>query len=177
MALSLENLTAIDYDILEFINKNGKISKNDIFAKFHDKEATELRLSKLAEYTMRPHAGSSRIEMPSYIYEIMEKSNEPNYFPPPWDNVDAFISTGEYSLTDYGKKTLEDYLFQERTNSRKSKVEWVRYGITTLISIIALILSILAFMSNLPQNEKQSTSNYHDCSKFENYGKDAGEES
>ena len=37
MALSLENLTAIDYDMLEFINKNGKISKDGILAKFHDK--------------------------------------------------------------------------------------------------------------------------------------------
>ena len=49
-------------------------------------------------------------------------------------------SGGNFQITTKGKLYLEAIVKKKHTN----RIEWVRYGITTLIAVIALINSILA---------------------------------
>lgn len=54
------------------------------------------------------------------------------------------VYSEEIFLTDKGKILLEDTILKKRVDFRKGIGYWVRYGLTTLIAVTALINSILA---------------------------------
>jgi len=160
MAVPLEKLTEIDYDILEFIHNRKEASKAEIISKFQNHEATEFRLTNLTQQRTRLSSlGYYSVEIPNYVYELTKSQIKPHPYPPP-PVFEEITGIGVYSLTNDGKKVIEDYLTNKRISLRKQRVEWLRYGITTLISIIALILSILAFMAST-SSQNRTANDYH----------------
>jgi hypothetical protein len=141
MAIPLDKLTENDYKILEFISSKQQVSKEDICNKFTKNNSIEFRLKELCD-CQQSFNGSSptiRLIIPNYICEITEEKSFlwPAY---PDGQVVMPVGTGIYRLTDEGVKALEDYLTTMRVITRKSRVEWIRYIVTTLIAILALLL-------------------------------------
>ena len=117
-----EKLTPIDYEILSFVNKHGQAHKGEIENYFKHVDSIAYRIHQLSQ----PIHGESDLPNASFLYQL---SFEQNY---------------EYCLTDLGRHALENHILAERAAKLKSKKEWIRYGVTTAISILALILSAVA---------------------------------
>lgn len=62
------------------------------------------------------------------------------------DNYGDPTTDGSCVINDRGKR----YLIYLKQNSKPSRVEWIRYGITTIIAIAALIVSIIALKIQIP---------------------------
>lgn len=114
-------LTEIDYQILNFVEKVGFASKEDIAKKFKKIKASTIdyHVGQLA-YSADVHRANS-----SYLYQ----GHQGNGF--------------KYQLSDFGRKILKEYNSSNWKAKRKSIAEWARYIITTFIAVAALVLSII----------------------------------
>jgi hypothetical protein len=65
------------------------------------------------------------------------------------DDYGTPITDGSCEINDKGKR----YLIFLKQKARPSKAEWIRYGITTIIAIAALIVSIIALKTQLPVSD------------------------
>ena len=127
MATPLE-LTETDFKLLNYINKFDSVTREQLITNFPKINALDYRLNLLSNMKDLSKNGSSE----RYIIEKIS-----------FEGV-TLKSSGIFTITDLGRKALQDYLFNKRKASRKSKFEWIRYIVTTSIAIAALINSILA---------------------------------
>ena len=118
-------LTILDIKALRYIKKNKKVKKDVLNKKFG-----ELRLEMLSRHTM---------SSPSLVTEILERSEKPNPFPPPHNDVPLMEGIGLYELTPEGSKALIDYNMEKRQ-------EKIKFYIPIVISALALIISIVSLL-------------------------------
>ena len=62
------------------------------------------------------------------------------------DGYGSPITDGSCLINDRGTR----YLIYLKQKAKPSKAEWIRYGITTVIAIAALIVSIIALKAQIP---------------------------
>jgi len=125
--VNIKQLAKLDYDILNFVNKSEMVSMDDIINNFskHSRDQIEYQVGQLAY--------STDFNKPNNSY--LNQGHQGNGF--------------KYSLSSVGKKILQDYNANLRSIKSRNRTKWIRYIITTLITILALILSALALYFSL----------------------------
>lgn len=107
-------LEEIDIEILNFIYKQGKVSKNDILKRFPESEfTTSLRLKQLEEKDYK-HIGMSiqiPIENTSYILSVKE------YFTNSLNERD-YRKLDIYYLSDLGKMFIQDHFHKVKKQKK-----------------------------------------------------------
>jgi hypothetical protein len=125
--LSPEELTPIDREILNYINQFESISKIDIMESFQKYENIEylIKLLERCKHKRTPMGNSTYLNQygESYIAKVEQ-------------------SLDDYSITNFGKRALQNYLHKER---QERKLLWLTNAkIPIVISIITyLILRVL----------------------------------
>lgn len=135
--MSKEELSEIDYRILEFVNKKGCFKASVIRESLSDIESLDLRLRILSAEKMNL--------LQYYNFDIdalFEDPEKPN---------------GDYSITDLGKKTLQDY----NSKIKKEKNElWLKNAWIPIIVSVVTTLAINGLQWLIPQILKW-LSNFH----------------
>ena len=127
-------LTQLDLQILDFIHKNEPASLDAISAKFFNISNIQYRLHMLCE-PEREANSQFRLPIPntSYLIEGYKTTDDNNR------NVKCY-SKSIYTLTDLGKKALQDY---QVYNKERIKELWLKNAWIPIVVTIAtnLILS------------------------------------
>ncbi len=127
--LEYNELTDVDFQILNFLNSKKERSIKDILNKFPDKKfSTNYRLELLI--TGRRNSSGFYIENTSYI--VKNYRNERNEH-----GLIKSINLDTFSITEKGRVALQTY-FLSKTKDRKNFIIQV---LPILISIIALLKS------------------------------------
>ena len=139
MALSLNELTDIDYKILEYIAKFDSVSEDSILNYFPNVESLGYRLEQLAKPDYHHSNPGILFTLPntSYIEEEFNSHKRDG-------GQIVQISKNSYHITNLGRKTLQDYLDKKRKCSRFIFFDRLRYTVTTTIAVAALIVGIIA---------------------------------
>ena len=136
-------LEEIDIEILNFIYKQGKVSKNDILKRFPESEfTTSLRLKQLEEKDYK-HIGMSiqiPIENTSYILSVKE------YFTNSLNERD-YRKLDIYYLSDLGKMFIQDHF---RKVKKQKKIFLKQFLLEIMRSIFCpLIVALLTTLITL----------------------------
>ena len=125
-------LTEIDFQLLEYVQQSDGISFDDLIKNFRDRDTTEFRINQLAEgdLQIRPH-GFISVQNSSYLSREFRGN-------------DVF-----FHITPIGKRTLEDWKFQKDRIFKKLMEDRFLKIAPILISMTALILSVLALLQSL----------------------------
>lgn len=125
-------LTEIDFQLLEYVQQSDGISFDDLVKNFRDRDTTEFRINQLAEgdLQIRPH-GFISVQNSSYLSREFRGN-------------DVF-----FHITPIGKRTLEDWKFQKDRIFKKLMEDRFLKIAPILISMTALILSVLALLQSL----------------------------
>ena len=128
----IEDLTEIDYRILEFINKNEPIKIEDIKAHFYDIDSLEYRIKILStpEYKQTSY---TNIPIKNSYFIAEEYEETVNSY-----GLTSYNYLQIYNLTDMGKKALQDY----KTHTDKEKKElWLKNAwIPILVSVVTTLI-------------------------------------
>lgn len=130
-------LTETDFEILKFINKNEPVDIEKIKSRFSKVSSLEYRVSQLANpeyYELTRSPLRIPIENSSYIDQAFESITDEHH-------TTHMNPLGIYSMTDLGKKSLQDQKIQVK---RKNMLYWAPIIIDALLSIVAIIVSIIA---------------------------------
>ena len=125
-------LTEIDFQLLEYVQQSDGISFDDLVKNFRDRDTTEFRINQLAEgdLQIRPH-GFISVQSSSYLSREFRGN-------------DVF-----FHITPIGKRALEDWKFQKDRIFKKLMEDRFLKIAPILISMTALILSVLALLQSL----------------------------
>ena len=137
MAVPIDELTRIDYEILKYVGEHEPVQKKTILVQFKQQKSIENRMAILSDFTT---------DIPNYLQENGELVR---ISWPGRTDFNDFKGNDTYSLTAKGIKVLDDYLMNETTVAQRSRTERNRYRITTGISAFALILSAIALYVSL----------------------------
>lgn len=121
-----------DYKILIYISKHNSVSKEKIMNHFGNKiDGIETRLESLStpEYSRELFMA---IKNTSYIEEEFDFETDNQGF-------EKTIPKGIYHITDFGKKTLQDY--QSTNKAKKFDIYFDR-----VLAIAAFIISVIALL-------------------------------
>lgn len=131
MVCAMSQLTAMEYQLLNFISTNEPVKFKEIADNFSKLNSVELRLRHLS-------TGN-----PPYIKEDGETHIDAK-------GRESYAPLKIYSATDFGRMVLQDYV-QERKAHKKSL--WIMSaGIPILVSVLAnLIISSLKWLLPLIQ--------------------------
>ena len=128
-----DTLSASDYQILNYINKNGPISKEKLTRRFAKVEALDFRLEKLKEKDYQYHGRHpEQIPGSSYIEEETERSLGES-------NRPIIKYLGIYMLTDFGRVALQDYRIKNKIDL---KMMWVKHAWIPILVSLATNLAI-----------------------------------
>lgn len=122
-----------DYKILIYVSKHNSVSKEKIINHFGNKiDGIETRIKNLStpDYT----SGSWRCPIPNTSYIIEEYDTIKDEI-----GVTNTIPKGIYHITDFGKKTLQDY--QSTNKAKKFDIYFDR-----VLAIAAFIISVIALL-------------------------------
>lgn len=131
MAIHINELTDLDYKLLKYISKFESVSEEKILHKFKNKiDSIDLRLTNLScendPISLLPDAG--------HCYILEDTSSHS-------DGLGTSIITylNSYHITPYGKKVLQDYLFNKKIQLRNI---WLRNAwIPVVVSLITTLLT------------------------------------
>ena len=130
MANDNVKLEKIDYDILRYISQKQQVSWVDLLTEFRKYNATiNYRLDVL-------------MNRDKYIY----RDPQMGYL---FESIDPC-----YKLTTLGYTILQNYIEAQKEVTKTTVFKWVRYVITTLIAVAALIISIISIRT---QHKEQPT--------------------
>jgi hypothetical protein len=132
-AMSKYILEENDYKILVYISKHDSVSKEKIINRFGNKiVGIETRIKNLATPDFTNGSWKIPISNTSYIIEEYDEVK---------DEIGATntIPKGIYHITDFGKKVLQDYL--SNVKSQKFDIYFNR-----ALAVIAIFISIIALL-------------------------------
>lgn len=139
----VENLTEIDYRILEFISHNEPIKIDDIKNKLPNISSLEYRINLLATPEHRK-VGYDYVPIDN-TYCLKEECEYGN----------GVITTVKglqiYSLTDMGRKALQDYKTEKK---RKKRELWIKNAWPPILVSVATNLLIIGIKWLLPLIQK-----------------------
>lgn len=123
-----ENLTGLDYEILQFIAEHSPVLKTDVLKAF-PQSTTEIRLSEFATPKYR-FINGIQIPVENTRYISLALSMEP--------------SRTEIGILPLGQKLVEEYQYQKKL-VQKEKTENRLWKLAPIvISLCSLILSIIS---------------------------------
>ena len=100
MAIHIEELTSKDYELISFIGKFDNVPLSEIKDKLGNKiDSIELRISQLSLAT---YNGRIPVRNSWYIEENYETNKDEH-------GVTKITYLGSYSITELGRKVLQDY--------------------------------------------------------------------
>jgi hypothetical protein len=129
-------LTSLDYEILEFINRFDVIEKSKIINQFLSRiDSIEYRLELLSKVTYTP--SGSFIANSNYIQEINKCHT---------DAIGVMYSDGTdtFYITDKGKSALQDYQLKKQNERIKNRRDIALKILPIVISGLSLLLSCYA---------------------------------
>lgn len=152
MAIHISELTDLDYKLLKYINKFESVSKEKIVHKFKNKiDSIDLRLTNLSfendPISLLPDADHC------YILEDTSSCSDGL-------GTSTITYLNSYHITPYGKKVLQDYLFNKRN---KSRTIWLK---NAWIPIIVAFITTLLTNYIIPKLPKLIKWFYHILSKI-----------
>lgn len=130
----------LDYKILKFINSYDEISMSDILKKFpEEKYSTAHRIQLLLECEYETISTFKvRINGTGYIIQNHEKIYDET------THITTYRDLDSYSLTNKGKKAIQDLDAAEKTKIIEKRKEAIWRVLPILISAIALLKSFSA---------------------------------
>jgi len=133
----VQELTKIDFEILAVINKFEPISIKGIKNKIATADSLEYRLEVMEkqEYKHSLRAYLPNSSLVSQKYKITTDN----------DGYDTLEPLGIYEITDLGRKVLQDYITQERTNRKNLwlKNAWIPMLVAFVTTLITIALKPL----------------------------------
>ena len=141
MSISKNELMSNDYVILKYINACESVSKAQLINRFSNKiDAVDFTLSCLSEPQYIKTQGSSYpIDNSSYIIEEFDEGKD-DY------GATYSISKNSFRITSFGKKTLQDYLINRKSERIKF---FVSHWIPITVSVLSLLCSLIAILRTL----------------------------
>ena len=144
MAIPIEELTSTHYDILAFANKTKTVSFSQFEAKFNKVEALGEYISDLATPNRVQFADYSLpLQQSRYLCEEHGEIHEVLEFGLP--SV-RHVGKGVYSITDIGRKALQDFQLERRLANKKLFKEKVVLPIVVSIAT-TIILNLLLWLT------------------------------
>lgn len=144
-------LTSIDYDIIEYIDKANEVHISNILSEFPDDTHSTLYRIKLLSEKEKHHSGYYSLDNTSYIELNFEYITDEHH-------LTHSVPIDTYSITELGKTALTEYkklclnqadqkqLELERHNREKETVKIAKSSknwaiLATIISLCALLKS------------------------------------
>ena len=136
MAIPIDELNKIDYEIIRYTSKLGSATKTQLEHQFKNISGLDLRLSNLSTYNRRDsHGISFAIPGTAYIEQEHDVVRQEN-------GSTIHIEKEIYRITDLGRMVLQDYDVKRRANSFQF---WRRSILTPIsVSIATTLLTMLA---------------------------------
>ena len=139
MSINANELTKMDYEILEYIDVFSSVHKNDIkqhFSKYSD--VIDYRLLILSQPNYTKNAYYSTIPNSCYIVEEFKPIID--------DYENNKESLNRFHISELGKTVLRNYLSKQKKISKNQKRElFFKIG-NFALSVIAIIISIFALL-------------------------------
>jgi hypothetical protein len=115
-------LSKVDYKLLAFISKHKSVHINEI----------------------NKHMGSDCSERLFFLHSLVEKEiDEAATAELHKTDPTQLVYADKYVLTQKGDIALQDYQVEIKQSAKKERNEWIRYAITTIIAVVALIRTFL----------------------------------
>jgi hypothetical protein len=145
----IEQLTPIDFKILEYIGRFDSISRDDIVRHFSNVDSIDYRIAQLAARDYEFIGGgnravSVRVPVPNSSYLIEEYESAKGEY-----GLIQHKATNRFRLSALGKKALEDNRAFRRQANLKSWKE--RFWIPFLVSIATTILMYVLLNMLVPR--------------------------
>jgi hypothetical protein len=133
--LKEDDLTKLDYEIIEFVNDRYVTSKDEIINTLSsDAEATSLRIDILSRSDESHAKPRFEILNTSYLHKIYENRNG------------MILFTGKIQIAPLGKKALQDFRELQKEDRNAKTEERIWKAIPIVISIIAIAISFMSLL-------------------------------
>ena len=146
MRTQINELSEIDYEILDYLNRSGTVSKNQILDHFSKSDDIEFRLESLATpiFSKPPLPNKSFWTYgPSYIEEVYEEYQG--------RSESLSSSTDIYRITGFGRRTLYNYRLQVKSDKRRLWLTNVKIPILVSIATYAILRTLEALLTLMIQ--------------------------
>lgn len=136
----MPDLSDVDFKILEFINENEPVKIEKIKTKFPKISSIDYRIEQMSKQTLS-QSGSCYIPNTSFIIQKYEEYEEPK------GSFEPAKPLGIYTVTDFGKKALQDH--KDYTKKHKREL-WLKNAWIPIIVSFVTTVTTMYIVPKLP---------------------------